>query len=124
MCISSNLQTGSAPNMDRHPFKFYLDLGLRVTLNTDNRLITNTTVTNEYLLAATHYKLSVEELRWVMVNGFKSAFLPFRDKKMLLRRVTAEYDRLIAERTGDPVDDDTKRWMGDPGHPSIEGDHE
>ncbi len=122
MCISSNLQTGSAPNLDRHPFKFYLDLGLRVTLNTDNRLITATTMTKEVLLAATHYQLSVEELRWVMVNGFKSAFLPFRDKKMLLRRVTAEYDRLIAERTGEPVDDDTRQWMGDPDHAPGAGD--
>ncbi len=118
MCISSNLQTGSAKSLDRHPFRFYLDLGLRVTLNTDNRLITQTTVTQEYLQAARHYGLSVEELRWVMVNGFKSAFLPFRDKKMLLRRATTRYDEVVAEALGVEVDAQGKEWMGDPIHVS------
>lgn len=114
MCISSNLQTGSARNLDRHPFRFYLDLGLRVTLNTDNRLITDTTMTQEYALAARHYGLSIEELRWVMVNGFKSAFLPFRDKKLLLRRATDRFDAVVADALGVEVDAEGKEWMGDP----------
>lgn len=95
VCVSSNVQTRSAESFERHPFKFYLDLGLRVTLNTDNRLITDTTVSKEYHLAATRYRLSVEELRWVVVNGFKSAFLPFRDKKLLLRRVNEDFDAAL-----------------------------
>ena len=114
MCISSNLQTHSAVSLERHPFRFYLDLGLRVTLNTDNRLVTHTTVTDEYWLAVKQYKLTVEELRWVMINGFKSAFLPFRDKKMLLRKVTARYDEIMANATGVEVEPDAKEWMGDP----------
>jgi len=119
MCISSNLQTGSAKSLDRHPFRFYLDLGLRVTLNTDNRLVTDTTVTREYTLAAQHYRLSIEELRWVMVNGFKSAFLPFRDKKMLLRKATTRFDRVVADALGVAIDPEGKEWMGDPA-PSTE----
>lgn len=96
VCLSSNVQTRSAASFDAHPFRFYLDLGLRVTLNTDNRLITDTTVSQEYYLAASRYRLSIEELRWVVVNGFKSAFLPFRDKKLLLRKVNEEFDAAVA----------------------------
>ena len=93
----------------------YLDLGLRVTLNTDNRLVTATTVTDEYLLAADRFGLTVEELRWVMVNGFKSAFLPFRDKKMLLRKHTQRFDEIVAKRSGEQRDRPPMEWMGDPG---------
>ena len=115
ICISSNIQTGSVKKLERHPFRFYLDLGLRVTLNTDNRLVTATTVTDEYLLAAKRFGLTVEELRWVMVNGFKSAFLPFRDKKMLLRKHTQRFDEIIAQRSGEQRDGPSMEWMGAPG---------
>ncbi len=100
VCLRSNLQTRAVNSMSSHPFRFYLDLGLRVTLNTDNRLITDTTVTAEYLLAAKQWNLTPDELGWVMVNGFKSGFMPFREKKMLMRRAISEYDKLVAERTG------------------------
>lgn len=100
VCLRSNIQTRAASSISAHPFKFYLDLGLRVTLNTDNRLITDTTVTEEYLLAVEHWNLRVEELRWVLTNGIKSAFLPFREKKMMLRKVVREFDALVAERMG------------------------
>jgi len=101
VCLRSNLQTRAVDSMAAHPFRFYLDLGLRVTLNTDNRLITDTTVTSEYLLAAQQWDLTADELGWVMINGFKSAFMPFRDKKMLMRRVIREYEQLIeAEKKG------------------------
>jgi adenosine deaminase len=95
VCLRSNIQTRAAASLEAHPFKFYLDLGLRVTLNTDNRLITDTTVTDEYFLAVETWSLNVEELRWVLTNGIKSAFLPFREKKLLLKRVVREYDELV-----------------------------
>ena len=94
-CLKSNIQTRSAKSMNSHPFKFYLDLGLRVTLNTDNRLITDTTVSDEYLLAQTQWDLHAEELGWIMENGFQSAFLPFRDKLQLTARVRKEYGELV-----------------------------
>jgi adenosine deaminase len=100
ICLKSNIQTRAVPSFAAHPFKFFLDLGLRVCLCTDNRLITDTTVTDEYMLAHRHWKLTVDELRWVMVNGFKSSFLPFRQKKMLMRRVIAEFDDLVEQYGG------------------------
>ena len=98
ICLRSNLQTRAVQSIPAHPFRFYLDLGLRVTLNTDNRLITDTTVTSEYLLATQQWGLSIDELGWVMINGFKSAFLPFREKKMLMRKVINEYQQLASAR--------------------------
>ncbi len=97
ICLKSNIQTRAVPSLAAHPFRFYLDLGLRVTLNTDNRLITDTTVTDEYLLAAKQWSLGVDELKWIMVNGFKSGFLPFREKTLLARRVVTEYDELVTK---------------------------
>jgi adenosine deaminase len=89
-CPSSNLQTRAVHDMKAHPLKFYFDYGLRVTINTDNRLITDTTVSREYLIAHKELGLSLEDLTTIMVSGFKSAFLPFREKQDLLKVVNAE----------------------------------
>jgi adenosine deaminase len=94
-CPSSNVQTGAVSDMKAHPLKFYFDYGLRVTINTDNRLITNTTVTNEYWIAHSQLNLSLEDLTTVMVSGFKSAFLPFREKQDLLRAVNREIEETL-----------------------------
>jgi adenosine deaminase len=91
-CPSSNVQTRAITGIKAHPLKFYFDYGLRVTINTDNRLITDTTVTQEYLVAHRDLGLSLEDLTTVMVSGFKSAFLPFREKQDLLKAVNAEID--------------------------------
>ena len=90
VCLSSNVQTGAVPDLQSHPLKFYFDYGLRVTLNTDNRLITDTTVTQELWLAHKQLGFTLEDLTHVIVSGFKSAFLPFRDKQELLMQVNAE----------------------------------
>lgn len=89
-CPSSNVQTRAVSEMKAHPLKFYFDYGLRVTINTDNRLITDTTVSREFLIAHTELGLSLEDLTTIMVSGFKSAFLPFREKQDLLAAVNAE----------------------------------
>jgi adenosine deaminase len=100
MCPSSNVQTGSVPNFASHPLKFYFDFGLRVTVNTDNRLITDTTVTKELMLAHREMGFTLEDLCTVLVQGFKSTFLPFREKQDLLRAVNAEIADVITRFTG------------------------
>jgi len=90
VCLSSNVQTGAVSDLPSHPLRFYFDYGLRVTLNTDNRLITDTTVTHEISLAHHHLGFSLEDLCTLLVSGFKSAFLPFREKQDLLRQVNQE----------------------------------
>jgi adenosine deaminase len=96
MCPSSNVQTGSVAGFVSHPLRFYFDFGLRVTVNTDNRLITDTTLTKELLLAHREMGFTVPDLCTLLVQGFKSAFLPFREKADLLRQVNAEIAEVIA----------------------------
>ncbi len=90
VCLLSNVQTGAANSLERHPLRFYYDLGLRVTLNTDNRLISETTMSNELFLAAKHLDLSLDDIKSILVDGFKSAFLPTRAKSIMLSMVNDE----------------------------------
>jgi adenosine deaminase len=67
-----------------------------VTINTDNRLITDTTVTKELWVAHKELGLSLEDLATVIVSGFKSAFLPFREKQDMLRAINQEIATTLA----------------------------
>ncbi len=104
MCITSNLQTRAVKNVKDHPFGMYFRQGLRVTVNTDNRLMSDTTVTKELLLAARSFRLSPYELKRVAINGFKSSFLPYADKARRLREVNLEIDRIFMEEFPDEYD--------------------
>ncbi len=95
-CPSSNLQTGAVKSLEAHPLKFYLDYGLRVTVNTDNRLITDTTVTKELYLAHKQMGLTLDDLVTCIVSGFKSAFLPFREKQDMLKAVNQEIGQVLS----------------------------
>ncbi len=92
MCITSNVQTKAVKNIKNHPIKFYFDFGVRVTLNTDNRLISKTTLTDEYMLAIKEFKFSPDELKYLILNGFKSAFLPLKEKVKIIKRITKEME--------------------------------
>ncbi len=92
-CPSSNVQTGAVKDLSVHPLKFYFDLGLRVTVNTDNRLITDTSVSKELWLVHTQMGVPFKDIKSIIVAGFKSSFRPFHEKQAALRRVTVELDR-------------------------------
>jgi adenosine deaminase len=104
VCLSSNVQTRAARSVREHPFGFYFRHGLRVTLNTDNRLMSATTVTQELMLAARAFRLSPYEIKRILINGFKSAFLPYAQKARLLREVTLEIDRVFMEEFPEDYD--------------------
>ncbi|MCZ6806428.1 MAG: adenosine deaminase [Deltaproteobacteria bacterium] len=89
-CPSSNVQTGAVKDLRTHPLKLYHDLGLRVTINTDNRLITDTTVSRELWLCHTQMGLDQDDIRRMIINGFKAAFLPFHQKQTMVRAVSQE----------------------------------
>src|SRR6266851_1967176 len=97
VCLSSNVQTGAVPSLSSHPLKFYFDYGLRVTINTDNRLITDTTVTKELWLAHSQLGMGLEDLTTLIVSGFKSAFLSFREKQDMLNQVNDEIRRTLEQ---------------------------
>lgn len=90
VCPTSNVQTRSVSNLAAHPLRLYYDRGIRTTINTDNRLISNTTVSQELLLIHEHLGMTLDDIKEIIVYGFKSAFLPFDEKKQLLRRVVRE----------------------------------
>ncbi|MCL7429557.1 adenosine deaminase, partial [Streptomyces sp. YS415] len=87
MCPTSNLQTGAATSIAEHPITALKDLGFRVTLNTDNRLVSGTTMTREMSLLVEQAGWTVEDLRTVTVNAVKSAFIPFDERKALIEDV-------------------------------------
>ncbi|MBX9364541.1 adenosine deaminase [Streptomyces sp. WAC04114] len=87
MCPTSNLQTGAATSIAEHPITALKDLGFRVTLNTDNRLVSGTTMTREMSLLVEQAGWTVEDLRTVTVNALKSAFIPFDERNALIRDV-------------------------------------
>src|SRR5471030_527059 len=95
-CPSSNVQTGAVESFETHPFKFYLDFGIRVTVNTDNRLITDTTVTKELSLLSKQFGLTFGDINNILIAGFKSAFLTFHDRAQLIRRVQKEIAEVAA----------------------------
>ncbi|MCA9728080.1 MAG: adenosine deaminase, partial [Candidatus Eisenbacteria bacterium] len=80
VCLTSNLQTGVVGSFEEHPFRDYFNRGLRVSLNTDNRLMSGTSVTQEIMLAIETFSLSLADVRKILIHGFKSAFLPHAEK--------------------------------------------
>jgi adenosine deaminase len=100
ICLTSNLQTGLVSRLEDHPFRTYHDQGLRVTLNSDNTLVSDTDMTQEYRLAVGAFRLGVADVRKLVLNGFKSAFLPMKKKVVLLTQVLDEMDGIIARTFG------------------------
>jgi adenosine deaminase len=89
-CPSSNVQTGAVADLASHPLKLYFDLGLRITINTDNRLVTDTTVSRELWLCHTQMGMSLSDVKQLIMSGFKSSFSPFHERQEYLRRVSQE----------------------------------
>ena len=96
-CPSSNVQTGAIKSLPTHPLRLYKNLGARVTINTDNRLITDTTVSKELWLAHTQIQMSVNDIKQIILNGFKSAFLPFHEKQRYLAWVSKQLQAFSAD---------------------------
>jgi adenosine deaminase len=87
ICLSSNVHTGAIRSLDEHPLRLYYDWGLRLTLNTDNRLMSDTTLTREYMTACRKFGLTAQDLTNIIIMGFKSAFMPHKNKVSFLDRV-------------------------------------
>ena len=104
VCLSSNVQTHAVRSMPEHPFGYYFRQGLRVTLNTDSRLVSATTVSQEFTLAARAFRLSPYEIKRIVIMGFKSSFLPYAQKARVLRDVNLEIDRILMEEFPEEYD--------------------
>jgi adenosine deaminase len=80
ICLLSNVHTGAARSLAEHPFKVLYQERFRVTLNTDNRLMSDTSMTKEFSAAAQAFGLTLEDFEKITINAMKSAFLPY-DKR-------------------------------------------
>lgn len=97
ICLTSNVHTGAASSYEDHPLRRYFDRGMNVSLNTDNRLMSGTTLTDEYLYAAKYLDFNFDELCTLALNGFESSFLPWEQRTKLLAEVSFELDAISGE---------------------------
>jgi adenosine deaminase len=87
MCPSSNVQTGAAATIAVHPVSLLKDLRFRVTVNTDNRLMSGTSMSREFTLLCDDAGWTMGDLRWVTINALKSAFIPFDERLTVIEGV-------------------------------------
>ncbi|TQS27493.1 adenosine deaminase [Microbispora sp. KK1-11] len=87
MCPTSNLQTGAAPSIAEHPIGLLRRLYFRVTVNTDNRLMSGTSVSQEFAALVDAFGYDWDDLQWFTVNAMKSAFIPFDERLALINGV-------------------------------------
>ncbi|MEV0132028.1 adenosine deaminase [Dactylosporangium sp. NPDC050688] len=87
LCPSSNVQTGAAASIREHPIGLLRDLRFRVTVNTDNRLMSGTSMSREMTLLVEAFGYGWSELQWFTVNAMKSAFIPFDERLALINDV-------------------------------------
>jgi adenosine deaminase len=87
ICLSSNVDTGAVESLEKHPFGIYYRYNFRVTLNTDDRLMSDTTMTKEFNLAHRVFKLGLDDLETITINSMKSAFIPHNRRIQLIYNV-------------------------------------
>ena len=87
LCPTSNLQTGAAKNIEQHPIGILAKLRFRVTLNTDNRLMSQTSMTREMTEVVRAFNWDFADLQRVTINGMKSAFIPYPERLKVIENI-------------------------------------
>jgi adenosine deaminase len=80
ICLLSNVHTGAIDKIENHPFEILHKEKFRVTLNTDDRLMSDTTLTKEFMVAVENFNLSLEDIEKITLNSMKSAFIPYKER--------------------------------------------
>ncbi|MGE0309658.1 MAG: adenosine deaminase [Acidimicrobiia bacterium] len=101
MCPTSNVHTGAAASIAEHPIGLLRRLRFRVTVNTDNRLMSGTSMTHEFAQLADAFDYRLDDFEWLTVNAMKSAFAPFDERlRIINERVKPAYALLKAQDLG------------------------
>jgi len=87
ICLTSNVDTGAVKSIEEHPFGIFFRYKFRVTLNTDDRLMSNTTMTKEFKLAQDVFKLTLHDMEKLTLNSMKSAFVPYKKRLEIIYNV-------------------------------------
>ncbi len=100
MCLLSNIHTGACPSIEEHPFALFHRVGFRVCLNTDDRLMSDTSMTNELETATRAFNLGLVDLEKMTMNAMKSAFIHHHKRvEIIHKRLLPSYATLFAEIT-------------------------
>ncbi len=98
MCPTSNVDTGAVARLEDHPIDLLKRLRFRVTLNTDNRLMSQISLSDEFASMVTAFGWDLADMEWVTLNAIKSAFLPFDGRlRIINEQVKPGYARLRAD---------------------------
>jgi len=98
MCPTSNVDTGTVGSLEEHPIDLLKRLRFRVTLNTDNRLMSNISLSDEFAQMVGTFGWDLADMEWVTLNAIKSAFLPFDGRlRIINEQVKPGYVRLRAD---------------------------
>ena len=98
MCPTSNVHTGAAASIQDHPINLLRRLRFRVTVNTDNRLMSGISLTDEFATLSSTFGFGLDEMQWLTLNAIKSAFAPFDERLRLIDGVIKPgYAQLFAE---------------------------
>jgi adenosine deaminase len=87
LCPTSNLQTGAAASYAEHPIGLLRRLRFRATVNTDNRLMSDTSMSREFTHLVRTFQYTLDDLQWFTVNAMKSAFIPFDERLAMINEV-------------------------------------
>ena len=87
MCPTSNVQTGAAPSIEAHPIRLLRQLSFRVTVNTDNRLMSGVSVSSEFAPLAEAFGYGWSDIEWLTINAMKSAFAHFDQRLRIINTV-------------------------------------
>ena len=100
MCPTSNIHTAAAPTIGDHPIDLLRRLRYRVTLNTDNRLMSGVSLSSEFAALDEAFSIGLGEMEWMTINALKSAFAPFDERLRLINEVVKPgYAHLRADQT-------------------------
>ncbi|SEM84588.1 adenosine deaminase [Candidatus Frackibacter sp. WG12] len=97
VCPTSNVHTKVVYNLSNHPVKEYFDLGVLVTINTDNRTVSNLTLSEEYIALYENFDFEIEDIKQLILNGVEAAFINKDEREELINKFKAEFTELEAE---------------------------
>ena len=100
LCPKSNVDTGAAASIAEHPIGLLRRLNFRVTLNTDNRLMSDTSMSAEMTSLVEAFDYSLRDLEWLTVNGMKSSFLPFDQRLDIINHIIKPGYARLREQVG------------------------
>ncbi|HEV8280743.1 MAG TPA: adenosine deaminase, partial [Candidatus Limnocylindrales bacterium] len=100
MCPTSNVHTGAVASIADHPVDLLRRLRFRVTVNTDNRLMSDVTLSGEFAALDEAFRIGLGEIEWLTLNAMKSAFAPFDERLRIINEVVKPgYARLRARES-------------------------